>query len=99
MSIVTWLELKFGAWKSQAVEANLARLEQLAVWIPVLPLERGVGDHYGRIRTVLERQGRPIGSYDLIIAAHALYLGITLVTNNVTEFRLVPGLRVEDWSV
>lgn len=48
-------------------------------------------------RTALERKGQPIGPMDLLIAAHALSLGVRLVTENEDEFRRVPGLRVENW--
>ena len=66
------------------------------------PLEVAVFDRratvfYGRIRAVLERKGRLIGSMDLLIAAHAVSLGVPLVTNNVKEFKRVSGLRVENW--
>jgi tRNA(fMet)-specific endonuclease VapC len=97
MSIVTYLELVYGAWKSERVEANLARIDQFRDLIPVQPLDAGVAEHYGRVRTELERAGTPIGAYDLMIAAHAMSLGLTLVTNNVREFRRVRGLRVENW--
>jgi tRNA(fMet)-specific endonuclease VapC len=53
---------------------------------------------YGRIRTALKRAGTPIGGNELLIAAHALSLGVMLVTNNLREFSRVPGLRVEQWS-
>jgi tRNA(fMet)-specific endonuclease VapC len=53
---------------------------------------------YGRIRATLERAGTPIGPLDTLIAAHALSLGVTLVTNNTREFERVPGLRAEDWA-
>ncbi len=97
MSIVTYLELVYGAWKSQAIKANLARIEQLEVLIPAQPLDVGVAGHYGRLRAELEAAGTPIGAYDLMIAAHALSLGLTLVTNNVRQFSRVRGLRVENW--
>jgi len=97
MSIVTYLELVYGAWKSQAIEANLARIEQLEVLIPAQPLDVAVAKHYGRLRAELEAAGRPIGAYDLMIAAHALSLGLTLVTNNVREFSRVRGLRLSNW--
>lgn len=97
MSIVTYLELVYGAWKSETVEANLARIEQFRDLIPVQPLDAGVAKHYGRVRTELEHAGTPIGAYDLMIAAHAMSLGLTLATNNVREFRRVRGLRVENW--
>jgi tRNA(fMet)-specific endonuclease VapC len=98
MSIITYLELVYGAWKSQHREANLLRLEGLERLIPVLPLDARAGRHYGRMRAELERKGLPIGAYDLLIAAHALALGLTLVTNNAREFRRVPQLIVENWA-
>ncbi len=91
------LELVYGAWKSEAIEANLARIGQLDVLIPAQPLDVGVVKHYGRLRAEFEAAGTPIGAYDLMIAAHALRLGLTLVTNNVREFSRVRGLRVENW--
>lgn len=97
MSIVTYLELVYGALKSQAIEANLARIGQLEVLIPAQPLNVGVAGHYGRLRAELEAAGTPIGAYDLMIAAHALSLGLTLVTNKVREYSRVNGLRVENW--
>ena len=97
MSIVTYLELTYGAFKSRALEANLARIEQLETLIPAQPLGVSAGKHYGRLRAELEAAGMPIGAYDLMIAAHALSLGLVLVTNNVREFSRVRGLRVENW--
>lgn len=98
MSVVSYLELIYGAEKSQRPKENLARVEQLEQLIPALPLDRTVGMHYGRVRADLERKGTSIGSYDLLIASHALALGLTLVTNNVREFGRVEGLRLENWA-
>jgi tRNA(fMet)-specific endonuclease VapC len=98
MSIITHLELVYGAWKSQHREANLLRIQALERVIPVLPLDAGASRHYGQMRAELERKGSPIGAYDLLIAAHALALGLTLVTNNAREFRRVPRLIVENWA-
>jgi tRNA(fMet)-specific endonuclease VapC len=98
MSVVTYLELVYGAWKSRHQEAILAVIEQLRDIIPVQPLDRAAAEHYGRIRVELERRGSPIGAYDLLIAAHALSLGLTLVTNNVREFARIQGLRVCNWA-
>jgi len=98
MSIVTYLELVYGAWKSQQAAANLARLEELRGIIPVQPLDVGAARDYARIRTDLEKRGSPIGAYDLLIAAHALSLGLILVTNNVREFARIHGLRLESWA-
>jgi tRNA(fMet)-specific endonuclease VapC len=99
MSVVTYLELVYGACKSAHVEANLAQIEQLRLLIPVEPLDAEVGRYYGRIRAELEAKGASIGAYDLLIAAHALRLRLTLVTNNVREFSRIGGLRLENWTV
>jgi len=93
------LELVYGAWNSQHQEANLERIRALERLIPVLPLDESAGKHYGELRTSLERNRTPIGSYDMLIASHALSLGLILVTNNLREFRRVPHLIVEDWLV
>jgi tRNA(fMet)-specific endonuclease VapC len=98
MSVVTYLELVYGAHKTQQVEANAARIKQLSRLIPVQALDAPAGTHYGRLRSGLEKSGLLIGAYDLLIAAHALALGLTLVTNNVREFQRVPGLRLENWA-
>lgn len=98
MSVITYLELVYGAWKSQHVEENLAKIEQLRRIIPVQSLDDSVARHYGQLRTELEKSGSPIGAYDLLIAAHALSLGLTLITNNVREFGRVSGLPVENWA-
>ncbi|MDP2810701.1 MAG: PIN domain-containing protein, partial [Rhodocyclaceae bacterium] len=65
--------------------------------IRVLPFDDAAADAYGSIRADLERRGELIGSNDLLIAAHALSLGATLVTNNLGEFQRVAGLQVENW--
>lgn len=97
MSVITFFELTYGAWKSSSVQANLANIERLRTLIPVLPLDAGAAEHYGRVRAKLEGPGSPIGAYDLLIAAHALSQRLILVTSNVREFARVGGLRVENW--
>ncbi len=99
MSVITYLELSYGAWKSLHPDRNLAKIDELRTIIPVQPLESDVAVHYGKIRARLERQGRPIGAYDLLIAAHALSLGVVLVTNNSREFSRIPDVRLENWVV
>jgi tRNA(fMet)-specific endonuclease VapC len=98
MSVVTYLELVYGAWKSQRREENLERIKDLELLVPVLPMDASTGQHYGKVRADLERKGSPIGAYDLLIATHALSLGLTLVTNHVREFRRIAQLRLENWA-
>ena len=98
MSIITYLELVYGAYKSRRVQSNLEAIESLSRLVPVLSLDVTAARRYGQIRTDLEKRGAPIGAYDLLIAAHALAVGLTVVTNNTREFRRVAGLRVENWA-
>jgi tRNA(fMet)-specific endonuclease VapC len=98
MSIITYLELVYGAWKSQHREANLLRIQELERLIPVLPLDASTARHFGQMRAELETKGSPIGAYDMLIAVHAMSLGLILVTNNAREFRRVPQLIVENWA-
>lgn len=99
MSVVTLGELQHGAEKSQARAKALAVLQQLQSAIQVMPLTHAAGQHYGQIRSGLERAGQPIGNNDLWIAAHARAEGWVLVTNNEREFCRVDGLAVENWVI
>ena len=96
VSIIVACEMRFGAIKSGS--QRLARQVSLVLdQIATLPLESPVEAHYAEIRDTLERAGTPIGPNDLLIAAHARSLGLTLVTDNMHEFSRVPGLLVENW--
>ncbi len=99
MSVVTYGELFFGSQKSSEPAASLRRLGVLTEAIPVIGLEPQTAEHYGRLRHDLERRGRSIGSNDTWIAAHCLELGLTLVTNNEAEFRRIPDLTIENWTI
>ncbi|MBT3346285.1 MAG: type II toxin-antitoxin system VapC family toxin [Gemmatimonadetes bacterium] len=97
LSSITLSELEFGVAKSARPEQNRLALAQFVAPLTVRPYDDGAAIYYGQIRNQLERQGTPIGSMDTLIAAHALALGCTLVTNNVQEFSRVPELVVENW--
>ena len=98
ISSITLSELEYGVSKSSRPEQNkLALLEFLAP-LEVLPYDDAAAARYGPIRALLESQGRPIGPLDTLIAAHALALGCTLVTNNEREFSRIPSLAVENWA-
>lgn len=98
MSTITYGELRFGAEKSERRTQSLDILRGFAEIVPVIALTPVVGETYGRLRAELERAGKPIGNNDLWIAAHALALGVVLVTNNTREFKRVSGLAVENWA-
>jgi tRNA(fMet)-specific endonuclease VapC len=97
VSAITLAELIHGAEKSTRVAQNLAVVDDFASRLEVLPYTSRASQHYGAIRAILERAGRPIGVNDLHIAAHARSEGLTLVTNNLAEFERVPGLLTENW--
>ena len=97
MSVITYGELLFGAERSASAAQALATVDQLTVAIPVLPLDPEIAAHYGSIRASLAAMGTPIGNNDLWIAAHARAARLTVVTNDESEFRRVPGLKVENW--
>ena len=98
MSVVNYCELRVGVLKGRYRSKETAVVDHLTSLFPVMPLTQEVGDVYGEIRTDLERRGEGIGQLDTLIAAHALSLGLTLVTSNTREFRRVRGLKLEDWS-
>jgi tRNA(fMet)-specific endonuclease VapC len=97
ISTVTLAELLYGAERSTRLESNLSVVENFAARLSVLPFEDKAAGHYGQIRAELERKGKPIGPYDLMIAGHARSEGLILVTNNTREFERVDGLRLENW--
>lgn len=97
MSLITFGELRYGAEKSVRRSDALTALDKLAELIPVLGPDPVVGATYGTLRAHLERLGTPIGNNDLWIAAHALTLGVSLVSNNMREFERVPKLKLKNW--
>jgi tRNA(fMet)-specific endonuclease VapC len=98
ISVITLGELSFGAQKSQWPSKAIQALDQLTQSLRVMPLSDDVAHRYGKLRATLASVGQPIGANDLWIAAHALALESTLVSNNLREFARVPGLRCENWA-
>lgn len=97
VSAVVIHELYYGAYKSQRVEKNVARVD--ALQFPVLELDQEDARQAGEIRAQLASKGMPIGPDDVLIAGQARARKLTLVTHNTTEFARVSGLKVEDWNV
>jgi tRNA(fMet)-specific endonuclease VapC len=97
LSAIVLGELEFGAEKSAHGERNRARLATLAQRLPLVGIDYDTTRHYGQVRARLERQGTPIGANDTWIAAQALAIDATLVTDNEREFSRVAGLVVENW--
>lgn len=97
LSVIVLGELEFGAEKSAHSERNRARLATLAQRLPLVGFDAETTRHYAQVRAFLERQGTPIGANDTWIAAQALAIKATLVTDNEREFSRVPDLSLENW--
>ena len=91
-------ELLFGARHSQRVEANLLRVKQFSAPLKSLVFDDRCAEEYAQIRTDLSRQGKIIGSNDMLIAAIARVHDAVLITNNTKEFSRIANLRIEDWQ-
>jgi tRNA(fMet)-specific endonuclease VapC len=95
-SIIVAAELRYGAAKKQSPRLT-AQLEAVLGALEILPLQEPADVTYGDLRARLEKSGRPIGGNDMLIASHALTLGLTLVTDNDREFAHAKDLRRENW--
>jgi tRNA(fMet)-specific endonuclease VapC len=97
ISSITLSELRYGVAKSTHQEKNAKALEEFIIPLEVVAFDEEAAHAYGDIRATLEKAGTPIGSMDMLIAAHAVSLGIPLVTNNSREFVRIPKLTIIDW--
>jgi tRNA(fMet)-specific endonuclease VapC len=97
ISAITLAEIIYGAEKSARPVENLAIIEQFAARLDVLSFGERAATHYGQLRAELERAGHPVGIHDMMIGGHARSEGLTLVSNNLREFRRMEGLRLENW--
>ena len=97
ISTITLSELLFGVSKSSKPDQNKIALAQFVAPLEIMAYDDLAAQYYGDLRAYLERQGKPIGSLDMLIAAHALSITTTLVTNNEKEFVRIPDLKIENW--
>ncbi len=97
ISTIVLTELLLGAEKSARPADNRRSVDALVARLIVLAFDDNAAAHAAEIRATLERQGQPIGGYDVLIAGHARSRGLVLITGNLREFSRVDGLRSEDW--
>lgn len=95
-SIIVAAELRFGAVKNRS-KRLAAQLDAILERLTIFPFDAPADEHYGRLRHDLQKKGQIIGANDMLIAAHALALGRTLVTDNLEEFNRVKGLSTKNW--
>ncbi|MEB3190416.1 MAG: type II toxin-antitoxin system VapC family toxin [Snowella sp.] len=98
ISSITVAELEYGVCKSQQQEKNRSALMQFLIPLEIVEFDQAAATLYGSIRSDLESRGLVIGAMDMLIAAHALSLGVTLVSNNVREFSRIANLSLENWA-
>lgn len=97
ISAITLAELLYGVESSAYPEKNALALNQFLSIVDILPFDDEAAAQYGKICAALRRRGTPIGTMDMLIAAHAKAKGLIIVTNNVREFERVEGLALENW--
>jgi tRNA(fMet)-specific endonuclease VapC len=97
ISAITLHELHFGADRSQRPALQRELTAKLAARLTVFDFNDEAASHSGNIHAVLAKSGNLIGAYDMLIAGHARSLGLTVVTNNIKDFKRVDGLLYEDW--
>ena len=98
ISSITLSELRYGVAKSAHREKNAKALDEFVIPLEVISFDDEAAHVYGDIRATLEKAGTPIGAMDMLIAAHAVSLGIPLVTNNTREFVRISTLTIVDWT-
>ena len=98
ISSITLSELEYGAAITSKPEQNRLALGEFLAPLEILSYDDMAAYEYGKIRAYLERKGTLIGSMDMLIAAHALSVDSSLVTNNEREFNRVPSLKIENWA-
>jgi predicted nucleic acid-binding protein len=99
ISSVTLMELYYGAYKSQKVTPNLAKIKTLEQSFSVLPIGVESVEIFGMLKSQLETGGTRLDDFDLIIASCALANNLTLVTNNIRHFQRIDGLKLTNWTV
>ncbi len=98
ISSITHAELQYGVEKSKNKNTNQAALDEFLLPLTILPFHgKRLVTCYGEIRASLESKGQTIGPLDMLIAAHALSLDLTIISNNIKEFSRIPNLKCENW--
>ena len=97
ISSITDFELRYGVEKSQKLEKNVQILEEFLGYLNILPFDTSDSMIAAAIRNRLEKKGRMIGAYDILIASQAISRDLVLVTNNEKEFKRIKELKIENW--
>jgi len=96
ISSITLAELRFGADAKRSRRLH-GLIDTFVLSVAVMPFDRAAADRFGPVAGALARRGEPIGTFDTLIAAHALSLSLTFVTNNAKHVQRVAGLKTANW--
>ena len=99
MSVITLMELYYGAHKSTKVASNLAKIKRLEAEFEIISTGNESADIFGMLKATLEKSGLRLDDFDLIIASCAMVHNLTLVTNNVAHFKRIEGLKLANWNI
>ncbi len=99
ISVITCMELYYGAYKSDNVAVNLAKIQTIAEAMEVIPLGSESAQIFGMLKGQMERKGTRLDDFDLAIVASALAHNLILVTNNVNHFKRIAGLKLSNWTL
>ena len=98
ISAVTLMELYYGAYKSKRVASNLAKIKTIENALEIISISRELVEIFGILKSNLEKAGKPLDDFDLILASTAMTHNLTIVTHNEKHFRRIDGLKIENWS-
>jgi tRNA(fMet)-specific endonuclease VapC len=98
ISVITYGELMYGARKSKHPAKNSAAASRIAELFPVIDINKGIIEIFGEIKAGLETRGNRIDDMDLLIASTAIYMNLSLVTNNKSHFGRIPDVVLENWE-
>ena len=98
ISVITLMELYYGAYKSQKVTSNLAKIKTLQNSLEIIPLGQEIAEIFGIQKANLEKRGTSLDDFDLILGCSALAHNLTLVTNNSKHFKKIEGLKLTNWT-
>lgn len=98
LSVISCMELYYGAYKSPAVASNVAKIKTIEDELDVIPVGGESAEIFGMIKSTMETAGSRLDDFDLAIAAYALTYNLILVTQNIKHFQRIEGLKVADWT-
>jgi len=99
ISVITLMELYFGAYKSEKVAGNLAKIRRIENSFEIVPTGKESAQTFGMLKASLKKSGSPLDDFDLLIASCAMAHNLTLVTNNTKHFSRIDGLKLTNWTI